>query len=110
MPGYEVTGGLIFTWLLNSPTIALFTKPPEGVTVAIDWGHRESWHDQKVSEITFKMGMGKESSEASLFLDPDHKRFIGMEAKNNGKLGYMLYRNQKENPSVNPGSFKPPAK
>ena len=110
MPGYEVTGGLIVTWLLDSSTKRFFSKPPNGVETSIEWGPRETWHEQKVDEIVFKMKMGKESNTVSLFIDPDHKKFIGTEAMNNGKLGYMLYGNQKENSTVNAKAFKPPAK
>ena len=107
-PGYEVSGGLIMTWLLDSPLKGLLDKPREGMKIEADWGPRKLWHDEKVDEIIFKVTMGGDSTVSHFFLDPDHKRLIGNEWFNVSKLGYKIYRNQKENPLVNPGSFKPP--
>ena len=76
--------------------------------IEADWGPRKLWHDEKVDEIIFKVTMGGDSTVSHFFLDPDHKRLIGNEWFNVSKLGYKIYRNQKENPLVNPGSFKPP--
>jgi hypothetical protein len=107
-PGYEVSGGLIVTWLLDSPTKGFFDKPPTGMKFDMDWGQRKVWHEEKVDEVVLKISSGDTTLLVSLFVDPDHKRLVGNEWTNNGKLGYMLYRNQKENRSVNPASFKPP--
>lgn len=108
MPAYEVSGGLIMTWLLDSPSKGLFTKPPEGMKVDIGWGKRKSWHNEKVDEITFKMTAGEQTPLVSFFLDPEHKRLVGNEWIANGKVGFMIYRSQKANPAVNPSIFEPP--
>ena len=108
MPGYEVSGGLIFTWLLDTPSKTLFNNPPEGFKIDEEWGTRKLWHDEKVDEIIMKVSQGETTHLVSFFLDTDHKRLIGNEWTVNGKTGYMIYRNQKDNPSVNSATFKPP--
>ncbi len=112
MPGYEVSGGLIMTWLLDSPTKSFFSKPPSGIEVTMAWGSRKTWHDEKVVEVvlTATMVSQKESSVVSIFLDPEHKKMIGDEWTREGKTGWMLYKNQKDNPDVNPADFKPPTR
>lgn len=110
MPGYEVSGGLIMTWLLDSHTKSYFSKPPEGMGISMSWGKRTTWHEEKVVEVVMTMKMGTEVSEMNLFLDSDKKRFVGNEWTRDGKTGWMMYKNQKDNPKVNVADFKPPIK
>lgn len=112
MPGYEVAGGLIMTWLLDSPTKNFFSKPPSGMEVTMAWGPRKTWHDESVVEVilTATMASQKDASVVSIFMDPEHKKLIGDEWTREGKTGWALYKNQKDNPEVNPSDFKPPVK
>jgi hypothetical protein len=110
VPGYEVTGGLILTWLLDSPTKGFYDQPPKEIKISVDWGKRKTWHNQQVVEVIYKVTIEKDTQVVSFFLDPSHVRLIGDEAMNNGKLGYMLYQNQKVSPKVNEGSFKAPSR
>jgi hypothetical protein len=110
MPGYEVSGGLIMTWLLDSATKSFFSKPPEGMDFTMSWGKRTTWHGEKVAEVVLSMKMGAEKSDVNVFLDVAKKKFVGNEWTRGGKTGWMMYKNQKDNPEVNPADFKPPIK
>lgn len=107
-PGYEVSGGLILTWLLESPNKDIFNNPPNGVKFNFSWGKDTSWHSQKVSEIVVKVEVEKVSNSVSIFFDPEQKQMVGFEYVADKQTGWMMYKNQKQNPSIDPSSFKPP--
>ncbi|MBX3119407.1 MAG: hypothetical protein KF784_10100 [Fimbriimonadaceae bacterium] len=110
MPGYEVTGSMILSWMLKSPAIDRFFEPPKGYKFDYAWGSRTEWHGQKTKEIVLKITQteAKEGPEVWMFLSEDKKKFLGHEWKSQGKVGYQLYSNQKENPDVKPSDFEPP--
>lgn len=110
MPGYEVTGSLMLSWMLESPSSKRFFDPPKGYKFEYSWGSRTEWHGQKTKEIVLKITQteAKEGPEVWMFLSEDKKKFLGHEWKSQGKVGYLLYTNQKDNPDVKPSDFEPP--
>lgn len=109
-PGYEVTGGLIMTWLTNSPNMEMLRNPPQGIEFQFEWGKKETWHDQKVSEITIKVQAGSVANSIDIYFDPERKHLIGDEYKAGEQTGWMEYKGQKDNPKIDAAGFKPPQK
>ena len=109
-PGYEVSGGIIMMWLMDSPGRHFFSVPPPGMELELSTGQRSTWKEMKVAEIviTVKIGGQNDKSTLSAFLDSERKKLIGYEWTRDGKTGWMLYKNQKDNPPVDASTFKPP--
>ena len=108
-PGYEVTGGVVMTWLLDTPMKTMFAKPPEAFDLKFSWGKRTEWLGEKVEEVVITVTMAERTNSASYFLNPDHKHLVGNEWVRDGMKGTMVYKNQKDNPTVNEKGFVPPA-
>lgn len=111
-PGYEVSGGIIMMWLMDSPGKQFFSKPPAGMEIELMSGRRNTWKDLKVTEIliSVKIDAKDDKSTLSAFLDADKRKLLGYEWTRDEKTGTLLYKNQMNNPSVNVKSFKPPVK
>ena len=109
-PGYEVSGGLVMIWLMDSPEKQFFSKPPAGMEIDLVPGKRTMWKELPVSEIVMsvKIGDKDDKSSISVFFDSGKKKLIGYEWTREGKTGWMLYKNQKDNPAVDASTFKPP--
>lgn len=106
--GYEVSGGLILSWLLETPNKNVFNNPPAGVKFDFSWGKSKTWHDQSVSEIIIKIDVDKVSNTVNVFFDPERKQMLGYQYVADKQTGWMMYKNQKQNPNIDPSSFKPP--
>jgi hypothetical protein len=99
-PGYEVTGGLVLSWLLGSPTSQFIFSPPESFSVAYSWGDRKTWEGFSVREAVLTMGSGDRTQVISLFLDAKRPTMAGQEYMENGERHYRVYREAKENPEL----------
>ena len=62
MPGWEVSGGPILGWLLDSPSSKFFLSTPEGFKLSYAWGDRKEWEGTEVREVKLKMGGPLESA------------------------------------------------
>ncbi|MEI8281599.1 MAG: hypothetical protein WCG75_04255 [Armatimonadota bacterium] len=107
-PGYEVSGGVVMSWLLDSPMKVMFTKPPEGFDLQFSWGKRTEWKGIKVKEVVMTRKIGGRSTSACYFIAPDHKHLVGFEWTRDGKTGILEYKNQKDNPKIDAKDLKPP--
>ena len=109
-PGYEVSGGLVMMWLMDSPSRQFFSKPPAGMELELSTGQRSTWKEIKVAEIVISVKIGGQDDKSTLsaFLDSERKKLVGYEWTREGKTGWMLYKNQKDNPTVDASTFKPP--
>lgn len=100
MPGWEVSGGPILGWLQSTPSSRFFLEPPKGTKIVWSHGPRTEWRGQKVREIRGRVVQETRDSTVSVFVDPERKLLLGMEYPLNGKLGWMLYADQKLNPAL----------
>ena len=109
-PGYEVSGGIIMMWLMDSPGKQFFSKPPAGMDIELTAGQRTIWKDLKITEVVISVKMGGQDDEStfSAFLDTAKKKLLGCEWTREGKVGTTVYKNQRDNPAVNVAAFKPP--
>ena len=102
VPGWEVTGGMIVGWLQDTPTSHFFFNPlPPGVTLTWSFGPRTVWRGLKVRELQGHILNHGHVSAFSLFLDSSAPMLAGAAGEAaNGKPGYTLYLDQKENPPL----------
>ena len=96
MPGYEVSGGPILSWLLKSPSANLVIDPPNGMTATYAWGQPGLWHNMDVKVIMMTWTVSKNNSQlVKLYLNPKGDELVGWQYQLNGKTGYLIYKNQK---------------
>ncbi|MBC7806902.1 MAG: TlpA family protein disulfide reductase [Akkermansiaceae bacterium] len=97
-PGWEVSGGLILSFLQKTRTVDIFSGKLPAV---FSFGSRTRWHGKEVREIVIRMvGDGrKDQLPVSFFVDPPGQIYYGMDGTaKKGKSGYVFYENQKINP------------
>jgi RNA polymerase sigma factor (sigma-70 family) len=98
LPEWEVSAGLILSWLQHNPAAGIPTPPP-GVGLALTLGPRTVWRGSKVREIVAHVAVGSESSIGSYFVDPQKDELVGMEWRpdrtNPGLIGYAQYLHQR---------------
>lgn len=113
-PGWEVLGGLNFSFLAKSSFAEfLFAEPkpppktgvalppdqklPEPVAMTYVLGERRNWKGQSVREIVAKSNQS-DAPSFSIFLHPTSRYVIGIEmASAEGEPGWLLYRDIKIN-------------
>jgi hypothetical protein len=100
MPGWEVSGGPMLGWFQNTPSSRFFLDPPGDVKIEWAVGPRTTWRSRPVRELRGKVTREGGGSWISIFVDPDRKLLIGMEYPLNGKMGSVLYADQKLNPAL----------
>ncbi len=101
MPGWEVCGGDIMGWLQDTPTSHVYFQPPAGMTLRWSFGPRTIWHGMKVRELQAQGSNQGHQGTISLFLNPSATMLVGHEmAQPDGKVGYALFLDQKENPPL----------
>jgi len=104
VPGWEVTGGSILSWLQDTPTGRFYLTPPPGVTLQWSIGPRTLWRGQKVQELLAQVTNQGQTDTSSYFLSATSPTLVGFEWRTGksggGKIGYALYTNQKENPPL----------
>ena len=98
LPGYEVSGGPILSWLLKSPSADMFLNPPNGYKMALAWGAPTTWQGVKVKAINCDMstpkGVGAGSMTITLFLNERADELLGYQFEENGKVKFLLYSDQ----------------
>ena len=103
VPGWEVTGGLILSWLQKTPTGDIVSNPPPGMKIIWSIGPRTVWHGLKVREICGQISHEGQpgTNIGSFFLGASSLVLVGQEGSNGepgGKLGYAIYMHQQANP------------
>jgi hypothetical protein len=97
-PGWEVTGGLIFSSLLGSPSADLFSNLPAEMNAKWSFGNTTKWNGEAVKEIVLSASSGTQRMKASFMLSKDGKRLVGFSWDNGGgRPGWARYKNQVEN-------------
>jgi|GEM_PF-2099790 len=101
MPGWEVSGGDIMGWLQDTPSSHEFFSPPPGMALTWVVGPRSVWHGMRVRELQAHITNQGHIGTASLFIDKETPVIVGHENENaDGKPGYALFLDQKENPPL----------
>jgi hypothetical protein len=100
-PGWEVSGGLIMSWLQNTESGRLLMEPPKGFQVEWSFGTRTEWKGHRVRELLVLMSRGSaDKQKASFFIISDGKALVGFEWTREGKTGSALYTDQIINPPL----------
>jgi hypothetical protein len=99
-PGWEVTGGLIVSWLEHTESCEKVFHPKEGLFVQWELGPRVQWRDHPVVEIVGVISNQDKLSTLSFFVNPEEKRLIGLETLAGDRTHAALYLAQKENPDL----------
>ncbi|MEZ0327757.1 MAG: hypothetical protein ACAH95_17825, partial [Fimbriimonas sp.] len=98
-PGWEVSGGPILSFLVDSGVSKFYKNPPPHITLTFTWGPRVKWQGEEVREVKMAMTQGDVTLPIYMFLTKDAKEFVGYEWETGkAKLGWMHYTNRKENP------------
>ena len=101
VPRWELPGGEIMGWLQDTPRSHWFFSPPPGITITWTFGPRTVWHGMKVQELQAHISNQGHVGTASLFIDKETPVIVGHENENaDGKPGYALFLDQKENPPL----------
>lgn len=100
MPGWEVSGGFILSWLMKTPSANFLVEPPKGFAIEYSFGPTTQWKDLAVNEIILSMSAGGRKAGMSLYVSPDRKSFLGFESKEITNPGWAIYRNQRRNPNL----------
>lgn len=94
MPGWEVSGGLIVSWLMKTPSSNFLFAPPKGFSVVMSPGKRSKWLEIDVNEIVVQMSSDEETMSVMLYLSKDNQWLLGMEHTNKGSGGWVKYTKQ----------------
>jgi hypothetical protein len=99
-PGWEVSGGVILSWLVDGPTGKMMIDPPKDFKAAWSFGPRSEWKKLKVRELVLTMKARLEAQSVSFFVDESKREVVGFEYDFGKQKGYALYRDQKLNPDL----------
>jgi hypothetical protein len=96
MPGWEVTGGLVLSWLERTGFADFIWHPPIGVEASVSCDGPKTWQKEDTEQLTLTEGEGRARQKMRLYVSPDHRRLIGF-GWDRGKVhGWAHYRDQKE--------------
>lgn len=100
-PGWEVSVGMILSWLQNTES-AHMERLPLPLSYHFSIGPRTTWRGYHVRELLMKDAEHSRyyphGIATSFFLDSTQPKLIGMETDALHRVGWALYADQKENP------------
>jgi beta-lactamase regulating signal transducer with metallopeptidase domain len=99
-PGWEVTGGVIMSFLQNTQTGEFLFSPPPGRSFKWSIGSKTEWQGKPVRELVAEITSENRTTRGSLFVDKATEALLGFEAVSGGKLYQAIYDQQLENPSL----------
>jgi len=103
VPGWDVSGGLILSFLQDTTTAKIIRNEAKEVQLSYAFGPAKEWRRQPVREILASVKSGDaESGPIHLYLDATLPKLLGVTMKMDpkGAEGYMVFENQKENPTL----------
>lgn len=106
-PGYEVSGGLMLSMLLDSPTYRMILKPPAGIKIGL--GPESTWKGEKVMQVSYQASGGDMSVTGSIYYKADPLQLCGMEYKAGSQSGWLRYVDEKRNAAMPSKLGIPPA-
>ncbi len=100
-PEWEVSGGPILSFLVNTGVAKFYKSPPPGVKLVFAAGERVKWQGEDVREVTLEMTQGSVTLPIFMFLTKSGREFVGYEwPSSNSKRGFMHYTKRVENPPL----------
>jgi hypothetical protein len=99
-PGWEVSGGPVMGWLQATPVSDLVLNPPSSITAKWSPGTNTTWQGENVREILLNWSAGAQTTPVSFYLSPDGRRLIGYAFTTDSKTGWVIYKDQKLNPTL----------
>lgn len=99
-PGWEVSGGLILSWLMDLPGGKFLVAPPSPMKVDLGIGPETTWQGSNIRQITavLRMDGQPERVTGSFFLDAKELKLVGFSFEAGSQKGWARYANQIENP------------
>jgi len=98
MPGWEVSGGPIMSWLAGTPSGKYYADglpKDSGMSISLTWGSLKKWQDLSVREIILTTATAQgESRKFSMFLDVEKPRLLGLSLEDFYKNGWVKYSGQ----------------
>lgn len=99
-PGWEVSGGLILSWLMDGSIANNLANPPSGWKIETLPGPEKTWNDTKVRTLVLRFSQGSRSLEAQLYFSTQGPELVGMEWSSEGKTLSVRFLDQKINPPL----------
>lgn len=99
-PGWEVSGGLILSWLVDGSIASNLANPPSGWKIETLPGPEKTWGDTKVRTLVLRFSQGSRSLEAQMYFSTQAPELLGMEWSSEGKPASVRYLDQKRNPPL----------
>jgi|CXWL01.1.fsa_nt_gi hypothetical protein len=100
-PGWEVSGGMILSWLMKTPTGNFLFEPPKGFTVSFSFVEAtKEWQKIPVREIiaSFAVEGSADNRNIQLFVGKETDTLAGLAFSSGNQSGWAKYTNQVENP------------
>ncbi len=94
MPGWEVSGGMILTWIMDTPNKSLFTSPPPGLDMKYSVEPEREWRGHRVMPILAKVSSGDETSSIWFYVSTDGKTYYGFDFRMKDYTGYSEVKDQ----------------
>jgi hypothetical protein len=96
-PGWEVSGGMIMSWLQDTRTGKMILDPPKEMPIVWSFGPRSEWRKLKVRELVGTMKSPRGSQTVNFFIDEVKRALVGFEYDFGRQKGYAIYKDQKFN-------------
>lgn len=108
-PGWEVSGGVIISWLMNGTTAEFLEKPPQGFNLEFAAGPMKTWNDLNVRELVLTMSGQDRKVDLHLYFAASSPELLGMQWTNNNQVSIAKYLNQQRNPKLPETLGNPPS-
>lgn len=97
-PGYEVSGGLIMTILLDSPSGKVIMNPPAALGMTWSLGEEVEWKGEKGKQLILSIERQGQKANGTFYYAEGPLKLLGMEFKADKQQGWSHYRDEKRNP------------
>ena len=109
-PGWEVSGGLILSALLDSTELKMIFNPPPQITLSWTFGPAKQWQGEAVRDVQVSLSQHPNMESVHFYVSPDEKKVVGFSTVSAGKPAWAHYMVQVENGAVPRGVGVAPGK
>ncbi|MCW5936629.1 MAG: hypothetical protein KIT11_04905 [Fimbriimonadaceae bacterium] len=95
MPGWEVTGDVVLSWLMGTENKKYWASPPAGIETEFTMGEDREWMGEKAKTINFSFVREDQKFESVFYISEDKTRYLGASYELNGKKAWVHYKEQK---------------
>lgn len=99
-PGYEVSAGVILSFLLDSPNVKLYLDPPAALGMKWSLGPATAWKGDRAKQLLLTVSREGQTVTGTFYYAESPLRMLGMEFKAPTQSGWMRYKDQKTNPKL----------